>query len=233
MQWGRFRAALQAIASADTIVVNSWAEWILLEHDFARYLADIRLPPVHVAYSGVDDIYFSGSAERGRHLVGSEPFVLCVGRPEPRKNQIGLVRAMRTVPRRLVLVGEVLPRNEWILEYCRSLLPSLIHISDLEPSSLRDVYAAADAHVLPSFYETTGLATLEALAAGTSAVAGKGPCVHEYFGDSVVLVDPQSPRDIRSGILRALNLPIGGERAKAAQFSWSRTARELIEAYTA
>jgi glycosyltransferase involved in cell wall biosynthesis len=225
-QRAEVRARLQALAQADVVVVNSYAEARLLEAD-----AGGPVPTVRVAHSGVDPSFFSGSAERGRSIVGEEPFVLCVGRVEPRKNQLTLARAMRSIPRRLVLVGAVLPGNERYLRACTAALPSLLHLPHLDRSLLPHVYAAADAHVLPSWFETTGLATLEALAAGTPCVAGWGPCVEDYFGGAVRLHRPGNEQGLRASILGALGERRGHGRDLAARFTWERTAKELLDAY--
>jgi len=223
---GNFQDRIAALATADLIVTNSRAEASLLANDAAQLLPSIR-----VAHSGVDPVFFTGSAEQGRKMIGEEPFVLCVGRIEPRKNQLSLARAMQTIPRRLVLVGTVLPGNEAYLEACQRALPALVHVAHVPWDRLPDLYAAADVHVLPSWYETTGLATLEALAAGTPAVAGRGPCVEDYFGDHVRLHAPRSIRQLRRAITQALEGPTGYEQELAATFSWDRTAKELLDAY--
>ncbi|HEX3426906.1 MAG TPA: glycosyltransferase [Acidimicrobiales bacterium] len=232
-QWDELRRSLRAVASADKLVVNSQAEGKLLVEDLHRYVGAVSVPPIHVAYSGVEDLFFSGSSSRGRALVGDAPFVLCVARPEQRKNQVALSRAMQGVDRRLVLIGEVLPGNERFLARCREMLPSLLHLSELGPRDLADVYAAAEVHVLASHFETTGLATLEALAAGTPCVVGRGSCVAEYYGTAVRSVDPNNYRDIRRGILEALDRPTGSEAATAHRYPWTRTGQELLAAYEA
>jgi glycosyltransferase involved in cell wall biosynthesis len=225
-QLADIHARLNAVARTDLVVVNSRSEARLLEAD-----AVVPMPPIRVAHSGVDGRFFTGSPERGRSVIGAEPFVLCVGRIEPIKNQLSLARAMRSVPRRLVLVGAVLPGNEAYLGACRTALPSLVHLPHLDRRLLPDVYAAADVHVLPSWYETTGLATLEALAAGTPCVAGRSPCVEDYFGGWVRLHRPGDERGLRAGILDALDEPRGRGRELAAGFTWERTAEELLDAY--
>jgi glycosyltransferase involved in cell wall biosynthesis len=227
-QWAEVDARIHALAEADVIVTQSRAETRLLEADAGR-----SLPHARVAHNGVDPWFFEGSASKGRSIVGEEPFVLSVGRIEPRKNQLTLARAMRAVPRRLILVGAILPGNEGYLRACTDTLPSLVHLPHLDRSVLPHVYAAADAHVLPSWYETTGLATLEALAAGAPCVAGLGPCVEDYFAgdDGVRLNRPGDERGLHASILAALDQPRGQGRELAARFTWDRTARELLDAY--
>jgi glycosyltransferase involved in cell wall biosynthesis len=223
-----FRGRLDALCSSDLVVVNSPAEGRLLTRD-----ARGTLPPLRVAHSGVDDAFFAGSAEEGRRIVGDEQFVLCVARVEPIKNQISLALAMRGVPARLVLVGAVLPGNETYLDACRQALPSLVHLDHIDRAMLPHLHAAAAVHALPSWYETTGLSTLEALAAGTPVVVGRSPCVDDYFSGCAYVANPGDVHDLRAALMRALAGPRGNERERAASFNWDRTARELLEAYGA
>lgn len=231
-RWDRrrdLRARFSALAGADLIITNSRAEAGLLRKDSPR-----PIPRVAVAHSGVDEQFFDASARQGRELVGTEDFVLCVGRVEPIKNQLSLCRAMRGVPRPLLLVGAALPGNEAYLAACRRELPSLLHIPHFDRALLRHVYAAAACHVLASWYETTGLATLEALAAGTPCVAGRSPCVEEYFEGNVELSDAGDVDGLRAAIEAVLlRGPRGDERQHAASFNWDRTAEELCHAYGA
>lgn len=221
------RAGLSAISAADLVIVNSHAEARLLQDD-----SPLPMPAVAVAHSGVDEQFFEGSATRGRQVTGLADFVLCVARVEPIKNQLSLCRAMRGVQRPLLLVGGVLPGNEAYLAACRRELPSLVHVPHLDRGLLRHVYAAAACHVLPSWFETTGLATLEALAAGTGCVAGRSPCVEEYFAGHVELPDPGDIKGLGAAIEAVIARgPRGDERDHAASYTWDRTAEELCDAY--
>jgi glycosyltransferase involved in cell wall biosynthesis len=223
-----FGSRLEAIASADLIVANSRAEAELIASD-----ARADLPPVRVAHSGVSPEFFAGDPAEGRRILGvDEPFVLCVGRVEPIKNQLTLAHALQGFDRKLVLVGAVLPGNEPYLAACRAVLPELVHIPHVPHDRLPHVYSAADAHALPSWFETTGLATLEALASGTPAVAGASPCVLDYFDGAVEVADPGDIGGLRRAVERALERPRGEGRAHAMQFTWDRTAAELLAAYT-
>jgi len=221
-----FPAMLAALAAADVLVVNSTAEATLLRRD-----AGPLLPPLRVAYSGVAREAFDGDPAEGRRLlgIGDEPFVLSVARVEPRKNAVALALAMRSLPHKFVLVGTVLAGNEGYLAAVRKAAPDLLHVPYVE--NLRHVHAAAAVHALPSWYETTGLSTLEALAAGTAVVVADGPCEREYFADCAAFCHPASVRSVRRAILRALAGPVGCEREVARRYSWDRTARELLDAY--
>jgi alpha-1,3-rhamnosyl/mannosyltransferase len=89
----------------------------------------------------------------------------------------------------------------------------------------------------PSLMEGFGLPVLEAMACGTPVVASRiGPIV-EIAGDSAVLVDPTDTEDIAEGLRRVLedsrlraDLAKAG-LARAAQFSWERTAARTLSVY--
>lgn len=221
------RAMHDAWRQADLIVVHSEAEGELLQRDAGRF------ERLRVAYSGVADEAFGGDAAEGRRLlgIGDEPFVLSVARVERRKNHLSLALALRGLPVRLVIVGAVLPGNEKRLAEVKRVLPDLVHIPHLEHRLVRHAHSAAVLHALPSWYEVTGLSTLEALAAGRPAVVARGPCVREYFDGCASFCEAGSIRSIRRAVERALEGPLGCEQERARAFSWDRTARELLEAY--
>lgn len=222
-----FDASLAGWAQADLIVVNSEAEGNLLRHDAGW------LPPLRVAHSGVSEEAFGGDVAEGRRLLGvaDERFVLSVARVEPRKNHLSLALAVDGLPVRLALVGAVLPGNERYLEAIREVAPNVLHVPHIDHQLLRHVYAAAAVHALPSWYETTGLSTLEALAAGRPVVVAGGLCVEEYFTGCASFCDPAHITSIRAAVAAALEGPRGCEESVARRFSWDRTAHELLDAY--
>ena len=222
-----FRAMHAAWRHADAIVVNSKAEGLLLQRD-APGFDDLR-----VAYSGVAQEAFDGDAREGRRLlgIGDEPFVLSVARVEPIKNHLSLALAVQGLGLRLVLVGAVLPGNERYFAAVREAAPNLTHVPHIEHALLRQVHAAAAVHALPSWFETTGLSTLEAMAAGRPVVVAGGPCVDEYFRECATRCDPGDIASIRSALESAASGSRGCERPHASRYSWDNTAQQLIAAY--
>jgi glycosyltransferase involved in cell wall biosynthesis len=213
---------------ADVVVVNSVAEGQLLERDGNSF------PNLRVAHSGVAPESFEGDAKEGRRILGldDEPFVLSVARVEPIKNQVSLAISLQRLRYRLVLVGGVLPGNERFFSAVQEAAPRLVHVPRIDHEQVRHVHAAAAVHALPSWFETTGLSTLEALAAGRPAVVAGGPCVEEYFSGCATVCDPGDIGSIRQAIEGAARGPFGCERELAASFSWDNTAQALITAYT-
>lgn len=98
---------------------------------------------------------------------------------------------------------------------------------------LASAYAAARVFALPSWFETPGLAALEAALAGAAVVLTPFGCTREYFGDRVEYARPDRRDEIASALLRAWDVgPRPGLREHVrSRFLWTDVARQTAEAY--
>jgi glycosyltransferase involved in cell wall biosynthesis len=93
--------------------------------------------------------------------------------------------------------------------------------------------SACDLFVLPSLYETPGIAALEAALAGAKIVITPFGGTHDYFGSDAVYVDPTSEADIAKGIRAALireKNPALSEHIKK-EFMWARVGEKTKQVY--
>jgi glycosyltransferase involved in cell wall biosynthesis len=104
-------------------------------------------------------------------------------------------------------------------------------------ATLGALYRLASVFAFPSLYEGFGLPPLEAMACGTPVVTSQASSLPEVVGDAALLVDPRSPREIESALLRVLeddalaaDLAQRG-RARAGLFSWETSARATHAGY--
>lgn len=219
------------LSAADAVLPNSEAE--------ARQLVRLfGLDPgaIHVVPNGVRPEFALASAASFRSRYGSGDFVLYVGRVEPRKNVLGLIEGLRTTGLPLVVIGEPPPGHEGYARRCRVAGRGLVRwLGRLEHDDglLGSAYAAARVLALPSWFETPGLAALEAALAGCAVVLTPFGCTREYFGDRVEYARPDRPAEIGRAILRAWrDGPHSGLAAHVtSHYLWSHVSRRTAEVY--
>jgi glycosyltransferase involved in cell wall biosynthesis len=91
--------------------------------------------------------------------------------------------------------------------------------------------------VFPSLYEGFGLPPLEAMACGTPVVTSNVSSLPEVTGDAALLVDPTDTNEIAHAMKRVLTDPAlhadlrARGLARARQFSWERSARQIRDIY--
>ena len=89
----------------------------------------------------------------------------------------------------------------------------------------------------PSRYEGFGLPLVEAMASGTPVLASRAASIPEVVGESGILLDPDDPGrwadaivDVMTDAVLRARLRTAG-LARAAMFSWERTARITLDVY--
>ncbi|HYO60798.1 MAG TPA: glycosyltransferase family 1 protein, partial [Actinomycetota bacterium] len=201
----------------------------------------LRVPEskIHVTPEGVAPVFFGTGALSGAALGAlgiPGPYVLAAGTIEPRKNLPTLLAAWRRVAPdlpgwTLVLAG---PKG-WGPELPET--PGVLPIGWVGDETLPGLLAAAELFCYPSHYEGFGLPPLEAMAAGTPAIAGRYSAAPEVLGDAAWLVDP-GDADAFAEALRTLATDTALRRsyvvagkAHAAGYTWERTAATTISAY--
>ncbi len=215
-----------------------------------------RYPEKRVVYlsHGVDPkCMSSGDGERFRasYSLQGRRIILCVGRIDPQKNQLALVRALPLIlngcpEAALVLIGPVT-----VPSYLRDLQGEIIAtgrdkqiriIPGLHPSSreLRDAYAACDVFVLPSIHEPCGVVILEAWACSKPVVISPLASLQHVVqdGGNGIWVRDASAEELARGILRVLEdrslarrLGQAGHATVQAHYNWDRIIQRLLDLY--
>jgi len=221
-----FRAAARYLLDTVAVILpNSVAEQEVIEQRFG-----IRRPAVIVPNAADPDTFASAPDE----ATGGRRGVLCVGRIEPRKNQLALLEALRDSRIRLTVVGQAGRFSRHFAERCRRIAgPDVRFVGQCPAAELRGLYRAARVHVNVSWYETPGLASLEAALCGCNIVVTPGGCTREYFGDDAYYCRPDNPQSIRVAVETALAAGSNPDLAArvAREFNWDAAARSTLRGY--
>ncbi len=209
--------------SVDLLLPNSAAEG-------AELVADLAVTtPCHVVPNAVDPTLFTDPGSAGRRGV------LMVARMEPHKNQLGLIRALKGSGLHLTLAGAAHPDHPQYEVQCRAEadLDEVRFLGRVPDGDLPGVYARAMVHVLPSFFETTGLVSLEAALSGCAVVTTSRGYARDYFGDLAEYCDPSRLPDVLAAVRRAHT---AGPHEGLAQhvrenFTWAHTAAATLAGY--
>jgi glycosyltransferase involved in cell wall biosynthesis len=156
-------------------------------------------------------------------------FVLQVGRVEARKNQAAALAAVERLDDvTLVVAGP--ERDRALSEQLRNSTHCRV-LGMVEPPLLELLYKRASAVVVPSLYEGFGLPVLEAMARGKVVVAAKSSSLPEVGGEAALYFHPSASPEQLADVIQvalsdqALRTKLArAARARAAKFTWDRTA---------
>lgn len=192
------------LADAVVTVSNSTRQ------SFVPYLAKAgRDVPVEFALLGVDVPQIT----EGRIVQKRQPYFVCLGTIEPRKNYLLLLNIWRhmvqssadpkLVPK-LIIIGRRGWENENILDMldrCLSLREHVDERSSLSDEAVREILSGARALLMPSFAEGFGLPVAEAIALGVPVICSDLPA-HREVGRAVPeYLDPLDGRSWMNAIV--------------------------------
>lgn len=230
----------RALARADHVIVDaSHTKQDLVRRGLAAD-GNITVIPLGVGAT------FTSADQRGGADRYDLPdrYILTVGVLEPRKNHLGLLRAVLRLhaqgdPISVVMVG----RDGWHWQdplatpELAPLRPWVRVLRNVPDTALVDIYRRATVFAYPSLYEGFGLPVLEAMACGVPVVASNRSSLPEVAGEAALLVDPTQPEALAAALravlrdtgLRQRLIAAGLERARA--FSWQQTAERTLAVY--
>ncbi|MFN7981978.1 MAG: glycosyltransferase family 1 protein [Vicinamibacterales bacterium] len=228
-----------ALTTADHAICNS-------EATAARasdWLPESRRSVVHM---GVGSDFLAGAEEEAQttapelRRTPAARYITAFGVAKPYKNITTLVSAFAGVRRehpdvRFVLLGgDGGARADIARLRLEDAVDVMAHVSDAD---LRAVIRGAQAHVVPSVVEGFGLPVLEAMALGTPVVTSDADALREVAGDAALSVRATDVSALTTALSRLLvnrelreRLSAAG-RARARQFTWSRTAAGTLAVY--
>jgi glycosyltransferase involved in cell wall biosynthesis len=220
---GQRRSIKEVIGKASWLLPNSEAE-------YARLIKEYKINTGYtVVPNGIDSFLFLPD----HSVIRSDKLVICAARIEGIKNQINLIKALNDTEFTLVLIGSAANQKKYDT-HCREIASKNIQIVDHIPQEeLISYYKKAKVHVLPSWFETCGLSSLEAAAMGCSIViTGKG-YTRDYFGDDAFYCDPANPASILDAVRKASQSEENPRLQEKIfrEFTWQRAAAITLDVY--
>ncbi|HEX4901008.1 MAG TPA: glycosyltransferase family 1 protein, partial [Pyrinomonadaceae bacterium] len=240
----RAKERLPGFAKAATMIVSPTDAIRQEIHEHLRIPLD-KIVAIHeAARDCFQPLHFDETASIRKRFGVEGQFILYVGTVEPRKNLLRLVQAFEQCrreyeePLQLVIAG----RTGWMVnelyDYVRysDAREAIVFSGYLSDRELQELYSSCVLFLYPSHYEGFGLPPLEAMACGAPVIASNIDSIMEVTGSAARLVKPEVP-DLKTAMLDLLmnweareTLSRRGKQ-RAAQFSWSQTARRMREVY--
>jgi glycosyltransferase involved in cell wall biosynthesis len=173
------------------------------------------------------------------------PYVLYVGNFRSYKNVPTLLEAFARVRQAgladvtLVLAGADSGEQVRSLVAELSIAPAVRFVHRPSDDALHQLYANASVLVQPSLYEGFGLPPLEAMRAGVPVIVSDAECLTEVCGEAARVFPRENVEALAAELRTVLvsadladHLRHAG-RVRAAQFTWTATARRVLAIYQA
>ena len=218
-----------------------WAQALLPNTTDEAHLFEkaFRIPPkkITVVPNGVEERFAHAEPNLFEREYRIKNFILSVGHIGPgRKNVLRLIEALEHIDHPAAIIGRIedTPSGRACLERAKRN-PRLLIVDTLPHDSmlLASAYSACDVFVLPSQFETPGIAALEAALAGAKIVITPFGGTRDYFGNNAIYVDPTSVEDIVKGIQTALGKGKDTELREhiRKEFIWNKVGEKTKQVY--
>jgi glycosyltransferase involved in cell wall biosynthesis len=235
----RFRWSIQFLRRVGRVVCDSEAT----RQDLLR-LCRVDPERTSVVPLGVEP-WFKPALDaptRSAPMMCAQHILLHVTTGNPYKNvpaTIRLLRALRDegLDAALVRVGPPLAGPDRRVATELGVMPYIVEEGRVTEARLVDLYNIADVFVFPSHWEGFGWPPLEAMACGTPVVTSNRASLPEVVGDAGLTVPPTDVGAMVAAVGEILTSSDTRERlraaglARAAEYTWARTAACYREAY--
>jgi glycosyltransferase involved in cell wall biosynthesis len=222
---GHKRSIVKILQHAACLLPNS-------ENEYRRLRQAFHIDKKYfVVPNGID----TGIFNQANHSKDPN-MVVCAARIEGIKNQLNLIKALNNTKFKLYLIGNAAPNQKSYYRECkRTAAPNIFFMDNLPQAELKKHYSQAKVHVLPSWFETTGLSSLEAAAMGCNIVISSGGDAQEYFGQQAFYCEPSSPDSIYQAVVQAAAsfTDPSLEQKIRTKFTWQQAAFCTFQAYKA
>lgn len=223
----------ECLKMSDIILPNSNAEQEYLESYF-----NLKLPNSQVVFNAISTDFYKDVDFEFEKLYSLSNYILCVGKIEPRKNQLLLAKLLSNTDYQVVFIGDkMLDDINYFLEFQKvvQLSSNIHHFTSFPQNSnlFKSAYKSAKVHVLLGENETPGLVSIEAAVGGCNIVVHDCKPVREYFGNSAFYCNIRNNKSILDAIDLAFKCENDNEFSLhlSNAYNWDKVALDYIEIY--
>jgi glycosyltransferase involved in cell wall biosynthesis len=223
---GQEHSIKKIMIRSSALLPNSQSELNRLKEKFQIDFRNFIVP------NAVNTTIFNPKIENIKRL---KKRVICVARVEELKNQMNLIMALNGTSYELLIIGNPAPNHIGYYKKCKEIAKGNVKfISKVTQPELVTLYASSAVHILPSWFETTGLSSLEAAVMGCNLVLTKKGDTYDYFGDLVEYCEPNDISSIKNAVLRAQDNYQKTTQLKLKilnLYTWEEAAKATYKAY--
>jgi glycosyltransferase involved in cell wall biosynthesis len=247
--WGRlyrfFSVPLAARTAQKIITISDFSS-----KDITELITGVTSNNVCVTHLSCDSIFCSNPPDSKKKLnsidkVLTEPYILCLGAEDPRKNTLRLVQAYLNlmkeglISENLVISGYSNWEKSESFEAVKAANAEhkVKFLKFVAIQELALLYHKATLFAYPSLYEGFGIPILESFSSGCPVIASNVTSIPEIGGDAALYFDPLSLSEIETAILKIICNPglrkefVGRGYERAKLFTWEKTAHKTMAVY--
>ncbi len=236
----------QAIRQAAAVITVSKYEEKIIAGKFPE-----AAPKISVIANGVDEHFHNKYSAEELALVRDkyalpQQFILFLGNRAPKKNTANVIRAYvhycESEPDALPIVIVDYPRErvQKILSSINKahLIAHFILPGYIPTETMPFLYNCCALFLYPSLRESFGIPILEAMACGAPVITADNSAMPETAGGAALLTEAEKPLSIAKDMVKVLQDEslrkslIQKGFLRAAQFSWSSAAVQLLKIYS-
>lgn len=225
---GQKKSIKEIIKGAKILLPNSQSEYNRLLKAYG-VKQKYRVIP-----NAIDIKTFSKNKTKHNRFDKYNNAVVSVGQITPVKNQLNLIKALKNTDYKVFIIGSPSSNAFGYYNKCKEEASSNMEfIPHLQQEDLVEVLKRAKVHALASWFETTGLVSLEAAYSGCNIVISNRGDQKEYFKEDVFYCEPTNIPSITEAVQHAYTKKFNEELKKRIEtnYIWEKTAEETYLAY--
>lgn len=238
----------EIIKNVDAVLVQTDAEAKSIYEDFGvnavKYYKVVNGVDADQFYGAKSDQFNKYVKENFKIDLSNNKIFLTVGRIEPRKNQINIIKVFKQLKTlsefedwKLVFIGQLSNKSyEYKFRFNSEIAnhkKDILYLGQQSPALVASAMAHKGLYLHPSWFETTGLVCLEALLAGMPVVTSSTR-LKEYVKNGIQYCEPQDIKSIKSAILKSVSEApdlTDTMRNIKQNYSWDVAGQQTIKVY--